>query len=225
MEASEAPVAGDGARQSSLTLVWIDAREAHLASWAAGEVALEKLESDVPAHHKSTGHVGHNPSIRHGGGGRQQTAGETHRQEHLERFIEQVVGRLVTAESVAIIGPGQVRDRLERELRAADARQHRTREIATAPATRLTERQLVARLRILAGDEPRRRTVGAHRPSMEMTATKASGAPLVEPVRVPRKPAREKPRLTDLLTDLQELMEPVDMAPAEAEDDEGATAP
>jgi hypothetical protein len=223
MEASGAPLTtAGGGGESSLTLVWIDAREAHLVSWIAGEAIMERLESDVPSHRKSTGHVGHDPSIRHGGGGRQQTAGETHRQEHLDRFVGQVVDRLAGADSVAIIGPGTVRERLERELRAADARQHRTREVATAPAGRLTERQLVARIRILVGDGPRRRTAGAYRWTGETTATKASGAPIAEPARVARKPESPgKARLTDVLAELQELMEPVSpesREPEEAED-------
>ena len=114
MQAPEAVTAATGgARPSSLTLVWIDAREAALASWAAGEVALDRLESDVPSHHKSTGHVGHDPSIRHGGGGGRQTAGEPHRQEHLDRFVAMVAARLAEADAVAIIGPGPVREHLE----------------------------------------------------------------------------------------------------------------
>lgn len=219
MQASEAAIVAPegGVRHPSLTLVWIDAREAQLASWSAGEVTLERLESEVPSHHKSTGHVGHDPSIRHGGGGRQQTAGDPHRIEHLERFVEQVIARLAPSEAVAIIGPGTVRDRLERELRAADAKQHRSREIAAAPSIRLTERQLVARLRILAGDVPKRRTVGAYRWTPETTATKASGATVPEPARVTRKPpTREKTRLADLLGDIEELLAPVEEPSPEA---------
>ena len=49
------------------TLVWIDAREA--ASSAGRTTGLDSSEA--------TGHVRHDPAVRHGGG-RAQTAGEQH---------------------------------------------------------------------------------------------------------------------------------------------------
>jgi hypothetical protein len=61
------------------------------------------------------------------------------------------------------MGPGLVRERLEVQMRAADERQLRRREIECRAAPRMTGPQLIARLRHLAGADPRRRIVGAPR--------------------------------------------------------------
>lgn len=147
------------------TLVWIDAREAIIARHHDDEATqLERVASEVPAHRRSTGHVRHRPPLRHGGGGSPQTAGEPHRLEHLERFIGDVANRLPATEDVLILGPGTVREHLERRLCELDAEHGRQQRIVRCQASgRLSDRQLVARLRIALGIEPRRRTVGAYR--------------------------------------------------------------
>ena len=117
-----------------------------------------------------------------------------------------MAARIEATDSVAIIGPGPVRDRLDREVRGADARRHVVRDVAAAASPRLTDRQLIARLRVLAGDVPRRRTVGAYRWTAE-PAVKASGAAIVEPERVIRKPVRDRPRMAQLLSELDELLD------------------
>ena len=108
------------------TLVWIDAREAVIVRWQDEEAQLERLDSEVPAHHRSTGHVRHDPGIRHGGGGAAQTAGEPHRIEHLGRFVEGIADRLGPDDDLLIIGPGTVRERLEHRVRAMDEHQGRS---------------------------------------------------------------------------------------------------
>lgn len=142
------------------TLVWIDSREAVIVRWQDDQAQVERVGSDVPAHHRATGHVRHDPSIRHGGGGGSQTAGEPNRLEHLARFVGQVAQRLPADEDLLILGPGTVREHLERSVRDADAHQRRSRVITCAASRRLTDGQLVARLRRFDGVEPRRRTVG-----------------------------------------------------------------
>jgi hypothetical protein len=175
-----------------VTLVWIDSREAIVAHRDDGAARLERIESEVPAHHRATGHVRHDPGIRHGGGGVSQTAGEPHRLEHLERFLEQVALRLPVEDDLVLIGPGTVREHLERRVRETDERQRRTRRtrrITTEASTRLTDRQLIALLRRLLGGEPRRFTVGAYRWSVKPTK-RPSGAPATLPRRVLEKPPR-----------------------------------
>lgn len=88
------------------TLVWIDARRAVIAGWHHDGVDVVRVSSDVPAHHRATGHVRHDPTVRHGGGGRPQTAGEPHRLEHLERFVEQIASRIPSDDDVLVLGPG-----------------------------------------------------------------------------------------------------------------------
>jgi len=146
-------------RTRHVTLVWIDAREAVIVSWSDGAADLKHLGSDVPARHRSTGHLRHRPEVRHGGGRVSQNALERHRQEHLARFIEQVARRLPDDKDVIILGPGHVRDRLARQLIWSDIHHRVSRTVSVEPAGRLSERQLIARLRTLQGETPTRQKV------------------------------------------------------------------
>lgn len=144
-----------------VTLVWIDAREARIVRWVDDAAQVERIESDVPSHRKSSGHVRHDPSIRPGGGGgTAATAGEPRRLEHLTRFLETVAARLPDGD-LELIGPGTTHEHLAQVVRDADRRG--ARHIETAASAPRTERQLVARLRQLAGHEPRRRNTARTR--------------------------------------------------------------
>jgi hypothetical protein len=175
------------------TLVWIDAREAVIVRWQDDEAQLERIDSEVPAHHLSTGHVRHDPAVRHGGGGPPQTAGEPHRLEHLERFVEGIADRLTPDDDVLILGPGTVRERLEHRVREMDEHHQRSRIVRCQPSSRLTDRQLIARLRAFGGLAPRRQTVGAYRWS-EPPPHRRSGQAVPLPQRVAEKPPRDLDR-------------------------------
>jgi hypothetical protein len=162
MRADTRPVAPAA---TSVTLVWIDAREAILVRRVDGTSRFERIESDVPAHHRATGHTRHDPGVRHGGGGPPQTAGEPHRIEHLTRFLDAVVGRLGGDDDLLIIGPGTVRDHLATQVAEMDARHRVVRQVQCQAAPSMTRRQLAARLRRAMGDEPRRWTIRARRPT------------------------------------------------------------
>ena len=69
----------------------------------------------------------HDPGVRHGGGG-PQTAGEPHRLEHLNRFVEQIPKRLPPDDVLLIIGPGTVGERLERHILENDGHHGRHRD-------------------------------------------------------------------------------------------------
>lgn len=141
-----------------VTLVWVDAREALIARWVDDAAHLDRIESDVPAHRQSAGHVRHDPALRPGGGGgTAATSGEPHRLEHLARFLDTVAGRLPDGD-LEIIGPGTVHEHLAQVVRAADAQG--IRHVTTTQSARLTNGQLVARLRHLVGHDPRRRSPG-----------------------------------------------------------------
>lgn len=144
------------------TLVWIDAREAVIGRWHAGEVRLERLRSDVPSRHRSTGHVRHDPTVRHGGGAAQD-AGEANRLEHLARFIDLVATRVPADGELLILGPGTVQDRLGHRMHETERHTAGAREITIQRAGRVTEPQFAARLRHFAGADLRRRTPGVQR--------------------------------------------------------------
>jgi hypothetical protein len=172
----------------STALVWIDSREAVIVRWLDGRSRIERIESDVPAHHRATGHVRHDPCCRHGGGGVRQTAGEPHRLEHLERFFDRVAAR-VQDEDLLLLGPGTIREHLQRRIRAEDDRHHIARTITAEPAGPWSERRLIARLRHHLGEEPRRHTVGSYRRTGSLPV-QPSGRRLSIPSRVTVKPPR-----------------------------------
>jgi hypothetical protein len=174
------------------TLVWIDAREAVIVRWDRDRVHLERMDSEVPAHRRATGHIRHDPMVRHGGGG-SQTAGEPHRLEHLGQFIENIASRLAPEDDLLILGPGSVHERLERHIRERDAHHGRHRDISREASPARTDRQLVARLRHMAGADARRRTVGAYRWT-EPPPQRRSGQTPVRPRRVVEKPPRQLDR-------------------------------
>jgi hypothetical protein len=183
--ARRAPAAGP------LTLVWIDSREAILMRWNDGTIEADRMHSDVPAHHRATGHVRHQPNIRHGGGGRPQTAGEPRRLDHLARFLDAVAKRVPPADALLLVGPGTVHEHLAGLLRDREADHPTARDIRCEPASRMTRAQLTARLRGAVGAEPRRQTAGAYRWSRD-PARAASGRHLAVPCRVA---ARRRPGL------------------------------
>ena len=142
-----------------VTLVWIDAREARIARWVDDGPRLEHIESQVPAHRSSSGHVRHDPTIRPGGGGgTAATSGDPRRLEHLARFLDAVAARLPEGD-LELIGPGTVHEHLALLIRTAGGQP--ARSVATSACGPLTERQLIARLRHLTGHDPRRGSPGA----------------------------------------------------------------
>lgn len=174
------------------TIVWIDAREAVFVRPQGAEARLERVDSDVPAHHRATGHVRHDASVRPGGGA-PKAAGESHRQEHLSQFIDDVLGRLPDGDDLLILGPGVVRERLEHEVREQDRRRGRERLVTCEASPPLSDRQLVARLRHVTGADAPRQTLGAYRWS-EPLPQHGAGRTLVEPRRVIPKPPRRPDR-------------------------------
>jgi len=195
------------------TLVWIDAAKATIIRWSDGASDIIHLESDVPNHRRATGrkrrqphheaaammggHMG--PGLRTGGYGHPNLDDESHRTEHLRRFVIDVASRLDGDERLLIVGPGTVREQLDRVVQERDGHHRRARVVACEASRLLTERQLVARLRAWAGDPPRRRTSGAYRWTGEL-ATRGSGAALGIPGRISEKP----PRTRDLLEEAVE---------------------
>lgn len=139
-------------------LVWIDADEATLVRWRDDEAGLDTVASDVPPRRRSTGHVRHDPSVRHGGGGLADDEG--HREEHLARFIAAVADRVAPDEDVLILGPGTVRDRLHSTLVERDGARGPARSVASEACDRRTTAQLVERLRGRIGQAAPRREVG-----------------------------------------------------------------
>jgi len=141
---------GGGARREAdreRIVVWVDSREARIVRRHGEAIELERVASDVPPHSGATGHVRHDSSMRHGGSGDPQNTAERRRTEHLDAFLAQVEARLSTEADLEVLGPETVSERLARRIRQADVHHRRGRSVVGARASRLTDRQLAARLR------------------------------------------------------------------------------
>jgi len=176
------------------SLVWIDARKAIVLHWEGTSATVQRLESDVPGHHHSTGHVRRDPSAGSGGAGPPRAAGESHRLEHLARFVEEVASAVASTGDVLVVGPGTVHEHLVERLRAWDAGRDGARSIGSEASGPQTERQLVARLRSLAGSPPRRR-IRSSPPRMATRIRRASGALGRAAGRALERDARQRPDL------------------------------
>lgn len=189
-----APTRSAKVGEAGTAVVWIDSREAIIVRMAAGEPAVEVLKSDVPVHRRATGHVRHDPALRHGGG-LAQCAADRRRLEHLRTFLRMVARRLPVSSDLVLLGPGTVHELLDREVRAADERHGIARAIRSEAASHMTVRQIVARLRRAAGSV-RQRTVGAYRWT-DSTSGAAPGIRTQLPRRMVekrRRPERSKDR-------------------------------
>jgi hypothetical protein len=163
-----------GPRAERFALVWIDSERATILRWH-GRAVAETLVSDVPPHVRSTAHVRHDPSVRHGGSGRGQDDAERRRNEHLRSFLRAVADRLGDDDRIEILGTGTVGERLAALIRRRTARRHSPPSVEAFNAMPLTPRQMAAHLRQRLGLGDRRRTVGAYRWSGELPRTR-SGA-------------------------------------------------
>ncbi len=139
-----------------MTVIWIDSEEAIVARWN-GETIIERLKAAARERREPVGHVS---ATRHGIGGAAEDLIDRERAEHLKRFLTEVAGRISPADNLEIVGPGTVRDHLESLIQADDRRHGRNRAVHTKATGLLTERQLGARAREMAGHPPRRRRVG-----------------------------------------------------------------
>lgn len=155
-------------------LVWVDTREAIIVRWAEEQARIDRVTSEVPAQHRSMGHVRHDPAVRHGGG-RAQEAEAARRQEYLHRFLKEVVHRVPAATDLTVLGPGTIHEHLVKVIRASDLEHHDEREVIGRRSSRLTDRQLVAVLRELEGDEAPRVMEDGPRPPSEAEAEVGAG--------------------------------------------------
>jgi stalled ribosome rescue protein Dom34 len=133
-------------------LVWVDTREAIIVRWEEERAKIDRVTSEIPDQHRSMGHIRHDPAVRHGGG-RAQEAEAARRLEYLHRFLKEVVHRVPPATDLIVLGPGTVHEHLIKVIRAADVEHHDERDVVGRRSSRLTDRQLVAALREVEGEE------------------------------------------------------------------------
>jgi len=129
----------------------MDAERAVIVRWD-GSATLTHVASQVPSHRRLGGHVGHDANLRAMG----SPPPDRHRLEHLRHHLRTVADRLPGTDDIEIIGPGTVHEQLAALLRDEDRIHGRERAVSASAAGLLSDPQLIARVRIAAGDAPRR---------------------------------------------------------------------
>jgi hypothetical protein len=125
--------------------VWIDHALAKIAKHTEGqEPRFKTLISHVEPHYRS-GHSG----VRRRGhvGGSEERHLENRRQEHLHRFYDRVIEEIRGCRAYKIMGPGEAKGEL---LRRIASKRGVEPPVKVETASKLTDRQLLARVRALA---------------------------------------------------------------------------
>lgn len=146
-----------------VTLVWLDADEAILlrsggpADEGTDPPPIRRVRSEVPPHHRTA--AGAHPDRRasSGGGADPDDLAERRRERILAGFLREVASLVPPGDRVVVLGPGPVHGRFAADLRADDVRHRRDRPVEAEASPPLTDRQLRARVRELAGTTPERR--------------------------------------------------------------------
>jgi hypothetical protein len=132
--------------------VWIDHKKAVIVSASADAVTVRTVESEIGPHGRYSSRSGY-PTPD----GPQEGGGEAHYEErydqHLGRYYDEVVSRLVQGDALLIFGPGEAKLQLKERLGRVVAPSERPVEIETAD--KLTDPQIVAKVKAHYGfDHP-----------------------------------------------------------------------
>jgi len=128
------------------TGVWISATSATVSRWSPELTVRHRIDSKVPGRHRSTGRQ---PTERH-------AAGEGHRDEHMRTFLAEVAQALPVDDELLLVGDGEVVERFAEQVRSDDDSHGRERRIEVEKSGRLSEPELLARIRAFAGSPAKR---------------------------------------------------------------------
>lgn len=124
--------------------MWIDHREARVVFLSdAGEEEVKRLESGVEKHVRSTG--GHRSTTPSGSQG--VAAGDVQEgkfTEHLHKYYKSVIELLRDADAIVVFGPGEAKGEFQKQIKS---KEFQRRVIGVETADKMTERQLVAKVR------------------------------------------------------------------------------
>lgn len=122
--------------------LWIDHRKAVVVTISDRGETTRQVDSDVEGHVRYSGGSGTSGS-REGTG---EDTRERHFEGQLARYFDEVVDCVRDAEGIVIFGPGEARSQLKTHLERAGLG---ARVVAVEAADKMTDRQIVARVRQL----------------------------------------------------------------------------
>jgi hypothetical protein len=119
--------------------VWIDHKKAVIVSISAGQVTISTLESDVGPHPHFSG-------SQEGGGEKKYE--ERHSQD-LDRYYDDVIGRLGKPDALLLFGPGEAKLQLKHRLGRSKVWSESS--VAVQSTDKLTDPQIVAKVKEFYG--------------------------------------------------------------------------
>jgi hypothetical protein len=123
------------------TGIWMSAASATVLRWGPDGIAhRESIESLVPGRHRSTGHRAVAAPVEEG-----------RRDERMRVFFALVDAAVPVCDDVLLVGDGEVVEHFAAHVRSGDASVGATRRLELVKSGPITERQLLARLRVFAG--------------------------------------------------------------------------
>jgi stalled ribosome rescue protein Dom34 len=115
--------------------VWIDHRKAVIASVAGKDEEIRQVTSNMEKH------------VRYSGAAQEDSAEDQRDRRftgHLNKYYDQVIACIRTADSILILGPGEAKTELEQRL---EAEALGTRIVGIETVDKMTDRQIAARVR------------------------------------------------------------------------------
>ena len=133
------------------TGVWIDHREAIVVSLNEKGESLNRIVSNAEGHHRLSGGARSRTLY-----GPQDVASEDRiehrRMQQLHRFYEKVKEAICRADAIFIFGPGEAKWEFRKELKEHKALFSRI--VGIEPAEKMTDKQVVAKVRAFFGGPP-----------------------------------------------------------------------
>jgi hypothetical protein len=187
-----------------VALIWVDGEGAIIARWQ-DEPIIERIASGVPPKRPAVGSVRRGPA-RPSGGGRVPGHGtEGRHDDRMRQYLADLVTRSAEFGVVEIVGRGPIPDRLAASMRRLAAARDEALEVAVRRVGRRpTERQMLARFRVLADKELPRRSSGPYG-GAEPQATAASGKAL-PPQPIAGRPRRRLPERREIELEVELML-------------------
>ena len=113
--------------------LWIDHRKAIIVFLSGEEEEVKQIKSDFEK-----------PGSPSGSSVRADDLLQNEFTEHLNKYYDEVISSLRNAESILILGPGEAKGELKKRL---ERHPLKGREVAVKTADKMTENQLVAKVR------------------------------------------------------------------------------
>ena len=124
--------------------IWIDFEKAFIVSNEGGEESTARIDSNVEGRVRLSG--GSRSATPYGPQDiRSERKVEERRKHHLRRYYEAVIKAIGDAHTILILGPGEAKLELEKEMRKS--KQLAGKIAAVERADKMTERQIAARVR------------------------------------------------------------------------------